>query len=455
MEKKAILTVDLGFGDAGKGSIVDGLVRHFGAHTVVRYNGGPQAAHRVVTADGREHIFAQFGSGTFTPGVSTYLSAFMLLHPLAMINEERHLRALGVTDAFERLAIDRNAVVICPFEQAASRLKELARGENRVGTCGLGVSEAVQDRKDFKDQVIFAADLGNPETVYTKLVFLKRAKLEQLQEFLSDVPDSPLAKRELLVFCDPEVPVTFTRTLAELAGKVRITDETYWFDLMKKPGTVVFEAGQGALLDQTRGFVPFVTRSNTTLDNARTLLTQANFDGQIRALGLCRSYATRHGPGPFVPYDTTFTSRLPDLDNVDNPWQGQFRVGPFDLVATKYALKIANGVDGLAVSCLDRMTELPDARICVAYEYPGDPADLDENFVHQGSRIAEIRDGGSFKVTETLSRCQPVFRNFPDGRSDTESWLHYLEKELNTKIAIKSFGPMAKDKQYFTNFWGG
>ena len=61
----AFLTVDLGFGDAGKGSIVDFLTRAHGAHTVVRYNGGAQAAHRVVTPGPhpREHVFAQFGSG--------------------------------------------------------------------------------------------------------------------------------------------------------------------------------------------------------------------------------------------------------------------------------------------------------------------------------------------------------------------------------------------------------
>ena len=46
----AFFTVDLGFGDAGKGSIVDFLTREHAAHTVVRYNGGAQAAHRVVTA---------------------------------------------------------------------------------------------------------------------------------------------------------------------------------------------------------------------------------------------------------------------------------------------------------------------------------------------------------------------------------------------------------------------
>jgi adenylosuccinate synthase len=42
---QALVVIDLGFGDAGKGSLVDYYVRHYRAHTVVRFNGGAQAAH--------------------------------------------------------------------------------------------------------------------------------------------------------------------------------------------------------------------------------------------------------------------------------------------------------------------------------------------------------------------------------------------------------------------------
>src|SRR5579884_2426180 len=99
MTRRAICIADLGFGDAGKGTITDYLCRRLNAHTVVRYNGGPQAAHTVVTSDGRYHTFSQFGSGTLVPNVKTLLSRFMLINPLHMLKEERHLRELGVTDA--------------------------------------------------------------------------------------------------------------------------------------------------------------------------------------------------------------------------------------------------------------------------------------------------------------------------------------------------------------------
>src|SRR5215213_5251193 len=155
----AFLTVDLGFGDAGKGSIVDFLTHEHAAHTVVRYNGGAQAAHRVVTAGAnpREHVFAHFGSGTLA-GAATHLSRFMLLDPLAMLAEEQHLRELGVDDAFERTTIDEQALVLTPFQRAVNRLRELARGDARHGSCGMGIGETMVDYLEHGARVLCAGD---------------------------------------------------------------------------------------------------------------------------------------------------------------------------------------------------------------------------------------------------------------------------------------------------------
>src|SRR5690348_3101760 len=112
LRQRAILVVDLAFGDCGKGTIVDYLVRRDEAKLVVRFNGGPQAGHNVVTSDGRHHTFSQFGSGTFVPGVRTLLSRFVLIEPYAMLNEASHLAELAVTDALDRLMIDARCPVI-------------------------------------------------------------------------------------------------------------------------------------------------------------------------------------------------------------------------------------------------------------------------------------------------------------------------------------------------------
>ncbi len=138
---RAFVVVDLGFGDSGKGLLTDFLARRTGASVVVRYNGGAQAGHNVVTSDGRHHTFAQFGAGSFVPGVRTFLSRHVIVHPTALLFEGRALEEKGVGDVFSRLRVSEAARVITPFHQAANRLRELARGEARHGSCGVGVGE--------------------------------------------------------------------------------------------------------------------------------------------------------------------------------------------------------------------------------------------------------------------------------------------------------------------------
>jgi adenylosuccinate synthase len=88
---RALIVVGLGFGDEGKGTTVDALVRQFKADIVVRYNGGAQAAHAVHTDLGMVHSFRQFGAGSFVPNVKTLLSDHMFVNPLSMLLEADNL----------------------------------------------------------------------------------------------------------------------------------------------------------------------------------------------------------------------------------------------------------------------------------------------------------------------------------------------------------------------------
>lgn len=91
-DRRAYILAGLGYGDEGKGAWTDFLARTEPVHTVVRFNGGAQAGHNVITPDGRHHTFAQFGSGTFVRGVNTHLSRFMLVNPLRSAEERRTRR---------------------------------------------------------------------------------------------------------------------------------------------------------------------------------------------------------------------------------------------------------------------------------------------------------------------------------------------------------------------------
>src|SRR5688572_4356148 len=155
-DRRAIILSGLGYGDEGKGTWTDFLARTEQVHTVVRFNGGAQAGHNVVTPDGRHHTSAQFGSGTLVRGVNTHLSRFMLLNPIRLLKEDAELHALAIKDALARTSIDRRALVTTPFQVAANRLRELARGDGRHGSCGMGIGETMSDWLTYESRMVTA-----------------------------------------------------------------------------------------------------------------------------------------------------------------------------------------------------------------------------------------------------------------------------------------------------------
>lgn len=224
MEKQqAIIVVDLGFGDSGKGTIVDYLTRREHAHTVIRFNGGAQAVHNVVTPDGRDHAFAQFGSGMFVSNVHTHLSQFMMVNPIAMEREEEHLRQLGITDAFARTTIDGDALITTPFHKAVNRIKELVRGNTRHGSSGVGIGDTMSDFITLGDGTLFARDLGDWRATFTKLRLLCRSKLTALKELLRNTPETDAIKHELRIF-EPHIVNYCADRYEEFAEKVTITN---------------------------------------------------------------------------------------------------------------------------------------------------------------------------------------------------------------------------------------
>src|SRR5437868_1323033 len=348
---KHVIVVDLGFGDAGKGTVVDHLCAASPGATVVRFNGGAQAAHNVVTADGRHHTFAQFGSGTFTPGVRTHLSRFMLVDPLALAAEADDLRALGTGDALDRLTVDRDALLTTPYHRAANRARETERGAARHGSCGMGVGETASYALGHEDAPR-AGDCLVPGRL--------RRRLAALRDWYRDTFP-----------CGEDVPDVdaCAEVFAAFVEHVRVVGGEHLHTVLRE-GKVVFEGAQGVLLDEWHGFHPYTTWSTTTFANAEILLDEAG--ETATRLGVLRAYATRHGPGPFVTEDPALTATLPDPHNGAGPWQGAFRVGHLDAVALRYALDVTGGVDGLAVTHLDIAGARPELRVCHAYVMDGE-----------------------------------------------------------------------------------
>ncbi|OGL96817.1 hypothetical protein A2318_04075 [Candidatus Uhrbacteria bacterium RIFOXYB2_FULL_45_11] len=460
MTRQAHLVVDLSNGDAGKGTIVDALVRKHRAHSVFRFNGGAQAAHRVVTDDGRSHIFQQFGAGTFVPGVRTILSEFMLVQPWILAYEEAQLQRVGVTDAFTRLFIHERAPIITPFHRAANQMRERSRGDGRHGSCGIGVGETAKDATECEEELILRmGDICDREMFTAKMHRVRKYKYDQMRLLIAAQRHDPDAESNILAFEDLSEVDYWTEQLFADIDKFHIVDDAFIESILKDEGDVVFEGAQGVLIDEWRGFHPYTTWSTCTFQNAIQLLSRANYAGEVHRIGVVRAYATRHGPGPFVSEDVHLTECLLDACNKMDPWQREFRVGHFDCVSTRYAINACGGIDSLAITCLDRLREELMWFVCTHYELAVEDCDSDlfdrddvSEHLATDMRLGTFQDlAHQERLTNALLRAKPVLRitaAFGTFSENTADHVHRIARELDVPVSILSFGPTAKDKKF-------
>lgn len=436
--KRASVVVDLGFGDAGKGTLVDWLVRARRASLVVRWNGGAQAGHNVVLEDGRHHTFSQFGAGTFVPGVRTHLSEDVVVHPTALLVEARVLADKGVTDALDRLSIAQSARVISPFHQAANRLRELARVDPH-GTCGVGVGEAVRDALAHPGETLRMHHVAGDRTALER--FLRRVQ-ERIRASLVPIMTEASCEAEWAILDDGSVAKQWVDATEPFRQRRLVTSDdalpTLWRDR-----SIVLEGAQGVLLDERYGFHPHTTWSCCTPALASSLLRRHGWDGDVETMGVLRAYATRHGPGPFPTEDSRLADAFPEPHNAGEGWQGTFRRGWPDWVLLRYARDACGSLDALAITHLDRLHDLPTWKMARAYEGIGpDLATLDRDGLCLNLLPGDLPH--QQRLTQALQRVRPVYGAIP---SDPERFVERIEAELGLPVTVTSFGPTALDKR--------
>lgn len=368
---KAFLLAGLGFGDEGKGTCVDALARHEGAGLVVRYNGGAQAAHNVVLPGdsgnpGIHHTFSQFGSGAFA-GARTHLSRFMLVNPMTMLNEAKALEEKLDLDPFKGLTIEDEALVTTPIHMALNRLRELARGDARHGSCGMGIGETVDYALKSPREALRMRHLDDRDEALWRLDTLQEYAIEEIRKLeIGEASNAPQALASIKMLLDR--PETMYEPMVEVVLRARIVSEFWLRNEMTKPrsSTTIFEGAQGVLLDAVYGWAPHTTWSDCTFANALELLE--GMGAEITKLGVTRTFLTRHGAGPMPsewPYLTNM--RLGHDHNALGPWQGALRAGSIDFPLLRYAIQSLGGIDGLCITHLDQPGEVA----CTGHEING------------------------------------------------------------------------------------
>lgn len=328
---KAIAIIGANYGDEGKGLMTDFLCARYGAELVVRFNGGAQAGHTVVTPEGQRHVFHHFGSGSFL-GVPTFLNKHFIVNPILYAQERAALVSMGVVP---EVYVHPECRVTIPADMLLNQYHERSRrGDGGMhGSCGIGIHETVKRHAAGATFTVKDVVGGNVNKYVQVMLNYALPLMDELAAALADATEE-------LLFSSIK---TFQDTVTPTDGNAFVNN------------TVVFEGAQGLMLDELHPDFPHVTHSRTGMHNVREQCAEWGLEARdVTTVYVTRSYLTRHGAGP-LPGETPMPDFVKDTTNIPNVFQGELRYAPLDvdaLCARAYA--DAMGINwGLAVTHID------------------------------------------------------------------------------------------------------
>jgi len=341
------IVIGAGFGDEGKGLMTDYFSSRSNNGIVVRFNGGAQAGHTVITPEGKRHVFGHFGSGTFLE-LPTYLSSFYVTNPLLFKKEYQTLKSLNISPV---LYVDKNCLVSTPYDMMVNQIVESDRGCNRHGSCGVGFNETIY-RSLQKDLRIEIRDFKDIKNLEYKLNFIRK---EYVFNRLGELKVKEIPNNFLRYFESKNIIDKFIEDIQFMEKNIQTLDSS----VLNSFNSIIFEGAQGLALDQNHKFFPHVTRSNTGMKNVVDILSETNLDKEnIEIVYTTRAYATRHGAGPF-PTETRIYPNIVDSTNKPNPFQGALRIGLLD---TDFLIDLIDNDSekfkykrSIAITCLDQI----------------------------------------------------------------------------------------------------
>jgi adenylosuccinate synthase len=465
-ERNFIVVNGIALGEETKGNTVQSLVRKLDAHTVWR-SGGWQGGHHITHDDGREAALSFFGAGVFE-GAKTYLK-HMVISPAELFQETVELEEKGIPNSLSLIAISQDCLSTTPFHSAISRIREILRGKDKKGTIGKGAGEAILDSVD-PELTIRAGDFKDRAKVQKVAENIRRSKLKIAEELIANhqkpVPEEVYG--ELKILKNSKLVKLIADASLYLANMIEIVDDNYLENLLAKEGSIINEVSHGVLHHPWYGFVPHVTQIDPTSQNVIESVNGRNYRGKISRIGVVRSYMTRHGAGPLVSFNPKMTRSFVEThNNAANDWLGEFRVGNFDIVALKYALSVVRktkAVDGLVVSYLDALQGYNNWQVCEAYEYVGKAKDLEDYFYLDGKKIVGIKlypdtrdekhHQHQVRLTQLLKKCHPILKTIKPakGKSIENSFIEYVESELEIPVVGKGYGPKIKDRHFLPHW---
>ena len=292
-QPKIKIVIGSTFGDEGKGNVVQWLCQqalNAGKKVaVVRYSGGPQAAHTVYY-NRIKHICSSYGAGVLL-NVPTILSSNVLVDPISMQKERRELISKGIKSP--KIILDSICPnIITPFDVYFNQqdLKTL-----NDGSCGKGIN-AAQQRISNGYYSLDSLENWNAAKRYYK------------------------DKHSLNIELSDELKQTYINAHNWFNRTVQRYFDYWDFD------ELILEGSQGLLLDEDFGFNPHTTPSRVGLNGCLRYYTNR----ECEVYFVTRTYLTRHGNG-YEPKHPITIPEWKEESNITNQFQGIFKTGILEI----------------------------------------------------------------------------------------------------------------------------
>ncbi|MFE4690939.1 adenylosuccinate synthase [Streptomyces sp. NPDC056749] len=413
----ALVLLGAQWGDEGKGKATDllgGSVDY-----VVRYQGGNNAGHTVVVGD-QKYALHLLPSGILSPGCTPVIGNGVVVDPAVLLSELSGLNERGVDTS--KLLISGNAHLITPYNVTVDKVTERFLGKRKIGTTGRGIGPTYADK--INRVGIRVQDLYDESILEQKV----EAALEQKNQLLAKVFNRRAIEAGKIV-----------EEMLQYAEQIKpyVADTTLILnDAIDEGKVVLFEGGQGTLLDVDHGTYPFVTSSNPTAGGA---CTGAGVGPTkiSRVIGILKAYTTRVGAGPFptelLDEDGEALRRIGGERGVTTGRDR--RCGWFDAPIARYATRV-NGLTDFFLTKLDVLTGWEQIPVCVAYEIDGKRVEelpYNQTDFHHAKPIYENLPGWSEDITKA--------KTFGDLPKNAQAYVKALEEMSGAPISAIGVGP--------------
>ncbi|MFD8617853.1 MULTISPECIES: adenylosuccinate synthase [Streptomyces] len=413
----ALVLLGAQWGDEGKGKATDllgGSVDY-----VVRYQGGNNAGHTVVVGD-QKYALHLLPSGILSPGCTPVIGNGVVVDPAVLLSELSGLNERGVDTS--KLLISGNAHLITPYNVTVDKVSERFLGKRKIGTTGRGIGPTYADK--INRVGIRVQDLYDESILEQKV----EAALEQKNQLLAKVFNRRAIEAGKVV-----------EDMLQYAEQIKpfVADTTLILnDAIDEGKVVLFEGGQGTLLDVDHGTYPFVTSSNPTAGGA---CTGAGVGPTkiSRVIGILKAYTTRVGAGPFpTELHDEDGEALRRIGGERGVTTGRDRrCGWFDAPIARYATRV-NGLTDFFLTKLDVLTGWEQIPVCVAYEIDGKRVEelpYNQTDFHHAKPIYENLPGWSEDITKA--------KTFDDLPKNAKAYVKALEEMSGAPISAIGVGP--------------